>query len=44
MSDTQKKYQSRAANIYREKILKLAVEAMKKHGTEVYWNIKDVYL
>lgn len=33
-NDTNAKYNSRAANLYREKIKTLATQATRKHGTE----------
>lgn len=34
-NDTNAKYSSRAAQLYREKIKSLATQATRKHGTEV---------
>lgn len=38
-SDAQQKYNSRAANLYREKLHQLAVNAMRIHGTKLYLDV-----
>ncbi|KAF6768016.1 hypothetical protein AHF37_06565 [Paragonimus kellicotti] len=40
-SDVQAKYQSRAAELYRAKLEKLAVDAMKQYGTKLHIGVHD---